>query len=59
MIGYNPVNDMRGARGKINAVALQKIHEGVEVGIGLSEPDAVFCEFSELRNLIEKIGVQK
>lgn len=59
MIGDNPVNDIRGAREKINAVTLQKTHEGVEVGMGLSEPDAVFCEFSELRSLIERIGAPK
>ncbi|OWY31908.1 HAD family hydrolase [Herbaspirillum aquaticum] len=56
MIGDNPVNDIRGAREKINAVTLQKIHSGVELGAGDSMPDATFGEFSELRKLISKLG---
>ena len=56
MIGDNPANDIRGSRENINAVTLQKIHDGVEVGTGLNEPDAVFNEFSEIRKLISKLG---
>lgn len=56
MIGDNPVNDIHGAREKINAVTLQKRHAGVEIGTGLSEPDAVFDDFGALRKLIKKLG---
>ncbi|MDN0076832.1 HAD family hydrolase [Crenobacter sp. SG2303] len=56
MIGDNPVNDIRGARENINAVTLQKYHAGVEVGVDLNEPDAVFGDFEALRKLIVKIG---
>lgn len=58
MIGDNPVNDIRGAREKINAVTLQKIHEGTPLGLGENAPDAAFKDFGELRKLIAKIGVQ-
>lgn len=58
MIGDNPVNDIRGAREKINAVTLQKIHVGVEVGTQENEADAVFNDFSALRQLIVKLGAQ-
>ncbi len=56
MIGDNPVNDIRGAREKINAVTLQKIHAGVEVGADINTPDATFNDFDELRKLIAKLG---
>ena len=56
MIGDNLVNDMQGAREKINAVTLQKIHEGTEMGMGSNTPDAAFKEFSELRRLLIRIG---
>lgn len=56
MIGDNPVNDIRGAREKINAVTLQKIHEGAELGTGENAPDAGFNEFGELRRLIARMG---
>jgi len=56
MIGDNPVNDIRGAREKINAVTLQKTHAGVELGEGISRPDAAFQEFGELRRLIARLG---
>ena len=56
MIGDNPVNDIRGAREKINAVTLQKIHAGVEVGTDINTPDATFNDFGELRKLIAKLG---
>lgn len=52
MIGDNPVNDIRGAREKINAVTLQKMHKGTVLGIDLNAPDAAFNEFHELRRLI-------
>jgi len=56
MIGDNPVSDILGARKKINAVTLQKMHSGVELGTLDSTPDASFEEFSSLRKLIEKLG---
>lgn len=56
MIGDNPVNDICGAREKINAVTLQKIHEGTPLGTDENAPDAAFQEFGELRKLIERIG---
>lgn len=56
MIGDNPINDIRGAREKINAVTLQKIHTGIELGTGINMPDASFNEFGELRKLIVKLG---
>lgn len=59
MIGDNPINDIRGAREKINSVTLQKIHEGVVVGTDSCEADAVFNDFHELRNLIKRIGGRK
>jgi HAD superfamily hydrolase (TIGR01549 family) len=52
MIGDNPVNDIQGAREKIGAVTLQKIHEGISIGVGPNAPDASFREFKELRNLL-------
>jgi len=56
MIGDNPVNDIRGARETINAVTIQKLHGGVELGDGLNAPDATFSEFSSLRKLISKFN---
>lgn len=56
MIGDNPVNDIRGGREKINAVTLQKIHKGIVEGQGDNLPDATFKEFSELRQLVERLG---
>lgn len=55
MIGDNPVNDIRGAKEKINAVTLQKIHHGVELGTGDNIADAVFNEFKELRKFLGSI----
>ena len=56
MIGDNPINDIRGAREKINAVTLQKIHKGTEIGMGENRPDAAFQEFEQLRQLIAKLS---
>ena len=56
MIGDNPVNDIRGAREKINAVTLQKVHDGVVLGTELNTPDANFTDFSDLRKLVAKLG---
>jgi HAD superfamily hydrolase (TIGR01549 family) len=59
MIGDNPVNDIRGAREKINAVTLQKIHEGTPLGTGDNAPDASFGEFGELRRMIARLGGER
>jgi len=56
MIGDNPVNDIRGAREKINAVTLQKIHADVVLGSGVNQPDASFNNFADLRKLLVKLG---
>lgn len=55
MIGDNPINDIKGGKEKINAVTFQKIHEGVDIGIGVDAPDASFFKFSELRKLLAKL----
>ena len=59
MIGDDPVNDIRGAREKINAVTLQKIHAGVEIGTDINTADATFNDFGELRKMIAKLGAQQ
>lgn len=56
MIGDNPINDIRGAKEKINAVTLQKIHDGVKLGDGPNAPDASFKDFKDLRNLLAKLS---
>lgn len=56
MIGDNPVNDIRGAMEKINAVTLQKFHKGTAIGTGENNPDAAFQEFGQLRSLIARLG---
>jgi putative hydrolase of the HAD superfamily len=56
MIGDSPENDIRGAREKIAAVTLQKIHAGVDLGVGANAPDASFTEFSQLRRFIDKLS---
>jgi len=57
MVGDSPVNDIRGSRDKINAITLQKVHDGTELGMGENTPDAAFNEFSELRRLIVGLRV--
>jgi putative hydrolase of the HAD superfamily len=56
MIGDNPVNDIKGAREKIGAVTLQKLHDGLEIGRGPNAPDAAFHDFAELRVLLARLG---
>ena len=56
MIGDNPVSDIRGAREKINAVTLQKVHPGVELGTQLNSPDASFEAFASLRRLVARLA---
>jgi putative hydrolase of the HAD superfamily len=55
MIGDNPINDICGAKESINAITLQKIHAGVELGKDKNTPDAYFYEYSELRKLLIKL----
>ncbi|MYM86010.1 HAD-IA family hydrolase [Rugamonas sp. FT82W] len=56
MIGDNPVNDIGGARRRIDAVTLQKLHYGVQLGQGENAADAVFQEFGQVRKLLERLG---
>lgn len=56
MVGDNPINDIKGGRQTINAVTLQKIHEGIVVGTGESIPDAYFHDYSQLRAFIASLG---
>ncbi|MFS2112667.1 HAD family hydrolase [Herbaspirillum frisingense] len=55
MVGDNPVNDIQGGRETIGAVTLQKVHDGVDVGTGVTKPDAIIKEFSELRKLLQTV----
>lgn len=59
MIGDNPVNDIRGAREKIQAVTLQKTHPGTPVGQGENQPDAAFKDYGALRQLIARLGERR
>jgi HAD superfamily hydrolase (TIGR01549 family) len=59
MIGDNPVNDIHGGREKINAVTLQKVHPGVEIGTGTNAADALFNDFIELRKMLAKLKAQR
>lgn len=56
MIGDNPLNDIKGAREKINAITIQKIHKGTPIGVGDSAPDAAFKEFKDLRWLVKSLS---
>lgn len=56
MIGDNPVNDIRGARERMKAVTIQKIHTDTPVGTDLNAPDAAFREYSELRRFLADLG---
>ncbi len=56
MVGDNPVNDILGAREKINAVTFQKVHAGTPAGADACSPDVVFNDFNELRALIARLA---
>ena len=56
MIGDNPVNDVQGARESISAVTLQKVHDGVVSGSGVTEPDASFREYSHVAELLKSLA---
>jgi putative hydrolase of the HAD superfamily len=55
MIGDNPKKDIGGAKATVQAVTFQKIHHGVELGMGDNSPDCYFEDFSELRSLLQTI----
>lgn len=55
MVGDNPINDIQGAKESINAVTIQKVHHGVEIGEGKMAPDCIIHTFSELRKLLQTI----
>jgi len=55
MVGDNPNNDIRGGRDSIGAITIQKLHDGIELGIGTEAPDASFQHFRELRTLVSNL----
>ena len=56
MIGDNSTNDIKGAKEKINAVTLQKLHDGLKVSDDPKEkPDACFYEYKELSWFLKTI----
>jgi len=56
MVGEEPVSDIGGAKAAIDAVGLQKRHEGVKVySDGPYAPDAVFDHFRDLRRLLAEL----
>jgi len=57
MIGDDPVTDMEGAKRSLNAVTLQKSHDGVVLATGDYAPDAVFEDFDDLRQLFRSLPV--
>lgn len=59
MIGDDPMSDVYGGHQSIDAITFQKLHTGVQEGIGLQAPDATFHEFKELRHLIKQLEVSK
>jgi putative hydrolase of the HAD superfamily len=56
MIGDNPINDIRGARERMNAVTIQKIHGDTEIGTGVNAPDAAFDQYADLRLLLARLS---
>lgn len=57
MIGDNPINDIQGAR-NFKMKTLQKVHRGVELGVGNCMPDLFFHSFEELyRVFIDREGI--
>ncbi len=55
MIGDNAHTDIFGAKQTIQAVTIQKVHQGVKVGEAESQPDAILRNFSELRKLLRTL----
>lgn len=56
MIGDNPLNDIRGAKEKINATTIQKVHLGVVEGRLDCMPDASFSDFRKLREIVQRLS---
>lgn len=54
-IGDNPANDILGARTILNAVTLQKVHEGVEES---PHADMIFSDFNQLRKYYARLFPQ-
>ena len=55
MIGDDPKSDMTGA-GEMGLKKIQKIHDGVKVSkTGISKPDFIFSDYSELISLINSV----
>jgi putative hydrolase of the HAD superfamily len=52
MIGDNPINDIWGARTVIQAITLQKVHDGVHAGKEDQRADAIFSDFNDVRKLL-------
>jgi HAD superfamily hydrolase (TIGR01549 family) len=56
MIGDSPRCDIAGSRAALDCFAIQKLHDGLTVGVeGLERPHATFRAFSELRKLLPRI----
>lgn len=56
MIGDNPINDIRGAKEKINATTIQKVHKGVIEGRLDCLPDASFSDFMQLKAIVQRLS---
>ena len=56
MVGDNLVNDIKGAKEKINAVTILKMHKGVKLSADSFQPDATFKHYSELRKLVSRLS---
>jgi len=54
MVGDDPVTDIGGARRSIDAVTIQKMHDGVEIGQGENQPDCVIEKFEDLGSLLRE-----
>lgn len=55
MVGEDAAKDIGGARVAVDAVGIQKRHEGVSLGDGADAPDAVFDNFHEIRRLLSRV----
>tara|TARA_Y100001968_G_scaffold192537_1_gene176429 strand:- start:199 stop:942 length:744 start_codon:yes stop_codon:yes gene_type:complete len=54
MIGDNPTTDIYGGA-RIGATTFQKVHKGIDIGIGNCKPDIIFHNFAELSRLINHL----
>jgi HAD superfamily hydrolase (TIGR01549 family) len=55
MIGDNPVNDIQGARERVGAVTIQKVHDGVTEGGEQRCPDASFSSYYDFARFLKSI----